>query len=207
MDIRAIMKQQLVSLLLLLPLGGCAFMTHDVKVAFTLQGPVTTDLGSVKEKIRVGVFVDNRGNANPRMIIHETNGYGQTTSGGWQAEKPIADIVRDAVLQCLLAAHAPMVDSSETLLLTGEVEDYRYRFDKQFWSGTVYAMLTVKLRMRDVNSGETVWTKVIVGTGSYHGSFMPATEALFRSALDDLATKILSEQGVSGALLHLSQRQ
>jgi hypothetical protein len=51
-------------------------------------------------------------------IIHETNGCREPTSGRWQAEEPVAEIVRDAVIQGLTAARAPIVDSSETVILT-----------------------------------------------------------------------------------------
>jgi hypothetical protein len=120
------------------------------------------------------------------MIIHETNGYGQPTAGGWQAEKPVAEIVRDAISQGLAVADAPLVESGAALILTGEVQEYRYRFEEKFWSGDVFPMLTVAFRLRDSTSRETLWKHTVTGSGKYHGSFMPSTEFLFRSALDDL---------------------
>ena len=200
-------KIRLALVAFMLPLSGCAFMVHDVRVDYVFRGSVASDLNASREKLRLGSFDDSRDNPNVRMIIHETNGYGQPTSGGWQAEKPISEIVRDAVAQGLVAAHAPVVESDETVVLTGEVLDYRYRFEEQFWSGDVFPMLTVKFRLKDAVSHDTIWSKEITGSGKYHGSFMPATELLFRGALDDLALRVASDGSLAQALSHPEHRR
>jgi hypothetical protein len=190
-----------------LPLGGCAFTVHDVRIDYAFHGTVSPVLNSSQETLQLGPFEDNRGNPNVRMIIHETNGYRQPTAGGWQAEKPVADIVHDAISQGLVAAHAPMVESGAPVVLTGEVQDYRYRFEEQFWSGDVFPMLTVAFRLKDSLSRETIWSRTITGSGKYHGSFMPSTEILFRSALDDLVVRFVGDASLAAALNHQAPRK
>jgi hypothetical protein len=202
-----IVRRNLAVLLLMLPLGGCAFMTHDVRIDYAFHGTVPTFSDASLATLQLGPFEDNRGNPNVRMIIHETDGYGQPTAGGWQAEKPVADIVRDAIAQGLTAARAPVVESGGSVLLTGEVQDYRYRFEEKFWSGDVFPMLTVTFRLRDSSSRETIWRRTITGSGKYHGSFMPSTESLFRSALDDLVVRVVGDASLAKALNHEAPRQ
>jgi hypothetical protein len=203
----AIVSRNLAFLLLMLPLGGCAFMTHDVRVDYSFHGTVPTLSNTSLATLQLGPFDDNRGNPNVRMIIHETNGYRQPTAGGWQAEKPVADIVRDATLQGLTAARAPLTESGASVVLTGEVQDYRYRLEEQFWSGDVFPRLTVTFRLKDSVSRETIWRKTITGSGKYHGSFMPSTESLFRSALDDLVVRVVGDPGLAKALNREAPRQ
>jgi hypothetical protein len=195
-------KIRLTLIVLTLSLSGCAFMVHDVRIDYAFHGTVDTVLSTSLQPFQLGPFEDSRGNPNDRMIIHETNGYGQPTAGGWQAEKPVAEIVRDAISQGLAVAHAPLVESGAALILTGEVQEYRYRFEEKFWSGDVFPMLTVAFRLRDSTSRETVWKHTVTGSGKYHGSFMPSTEFLFRSALDDLVIRVVSDPGLSDALSH-----
>jgi hypothetical protein len=191
--------------ILLAWLGACAFTVHDVRVDYVYREPVAIDLSDVSERIRIGPFEDNRGNPNPRMIMNAQNGHHQTTTGGWQAEEPIAEIVRDGIAQGLAADHATLVDSSESLVLTGEVLDYHYLLEEQFWSGTVRPLLTVKLRLSDATSGATVWRQSFTGSTSYHGSFMPAAEMLFRGSLDDLVKKIASGRAFADVLRNRAQ--
>jgi len=122
---------------------------------------------------------------------------------GWQPEKPVAEIVRDAISQGFSVAHAPLVESGAALILTGEVQEYRYRFEEQFWSGHVFPMLTATFRLRDSTSRETVWKHTVTGSGKYHGSFMPSTEFLFRGALDDLVIRVVSDPGLSDVLMRI----
>lgn len=132
----------------LLSVSGCLYATHDVLVDYSFHGNVTELVHSPTTSLQLGQFEDVRGESNPRMLVHIHDGYQQPTAGGWQAEKPVADIVRDAVRQGLVAANAPLRESGASVELTGEVQEYTYRIEKQFWTGDLFPMLTVAFRMR-----------------------------------------------------------
>src|SRR5882762_3087923 len=157
-----------------LVMAGCADPLYDVRVDYTFRGTVARDLSTSRERIRLGAFEDRRGNPNPRMILHSWNGRWEPNSGGWLAETPIADIVRDAVVQGLSAAHAPLVESSETLILTGETEDYQYAIHRdRFWTGTVNPLLTVRFRLRDARTRELLWSGSLTGMHEIRASELP----------------------------------
>lgn len=191
----------------LLSVSGCLYATHDVLVDYSFHGNVTELVHSPTTSLQLGQFEDVRGESNPRMLVHIHDGYQQPTAGGWQAEKPVADIVRDAVRQGLVAANAPLRESGASVELTGEVQEYTYRIEKQFWTGDLFPMLTVAFRMRDVDSRQTIWKKTITGTSHFHGSFMPSTELVFRGALDDLVLRVVSDPAFANALNGQASKQ
>src|SRR5207249_4110105 len=84
----------------------CALTVHDARVDYKYTKAPAADFASSPEKIRVGNFEDSRGMDNPRIIMHSKNMYGNTMSGGTQAEKPVAEIVRDGVVQGLTTGTA-----------------------------------------------------------------------------------------------------
>jgi hypothetical protein len=98
-------------------LSGCAMTVRDTKVDYVFSKSPPIDLTASAATIRVADFRDSRDNPNPRMIMNMQNMNGQMTSGGWQAEKPVAAIVRDRVIQGLVAAHSHVVGDSESLVL------------------------------------------------------------------------------------------
>ncbi len=107
-------------------LGGCALTVRDVHVDYKYTKVPITDLSNSPEKVRIGKFDDSRGMDNPRMIMHSQNMYGNTMSGGTQAEKPVAEIVRDGVAQALAATHARIVEDDPSLILSGDLMEYSY---------------------------------------------------------------------------------
>lgn len=183
-------------------LAGCpANQVRDVKVGFQYSGSAIGDLHAANGNVRLGPFDDQRGNANRRMIIHSLNGYGQPVSGGWQAEKPIAEIVRDAVRQGLQAAHLSLLDQGGELELTGEVVDYRMDIlNDKFWTGVVDTSLQVRLKVRDSATRNLLWTGVIDVRHSERAHTIPPAESLFRNTLENLSERVQVDAGLIKAL-------
>ena len=121
--------------------SGCALTVHDARVDYKYTKAPAADFSGSPEKIRVVNFEDSRGMDNPRMITHSQNMYGNTMSGGTQAEKPVAEIVRDGVAQSLAAAHTRLVDADPSLILSGDVMEYGYTVVQGFWTGTANTKL------------------------------------------------------------------
>ena len=90
----------LAALLSLALVSGCAISKTSVSIDYV---PATTfaatDSDLVNYRISVGEIEDMRRLEDPNVIIHKTNNYGDTTSGAYVAEKPVASIVRDALAQ------------------------------------------------------------------------------------------------------------
>jgi hypothetical protein len=171
-------------------LGGCAFTVHDVNVNYSYEKPAKADLSSSTETLRIAPFTDTRGNPNPRMLMNAQNMHGSTTTGGWQAEKPVADIVRDGFVQALTAAHAHIVAESDSMVLTGELVDYHYTVIQEFWKGTAVTKMIVKLRLNSEKSGVTLWNDTLSATINYRAASSPGEDVLFKLTLDNLMDQL-----------------
>jgi hypothetical protein len=136
---------------------------------------------------------------NPRMITHSQNMYGNSMSGGTQAEKPVADIIRDGIIQSLIAAHAQVVDGQSSLVLSGDVMEYGYTVVQGLWTGTANTKLMVKLRLA-LKTGDTIWSDTLLGKASYHGAMSPGEVVLFQLTLDDFVERLQKNEDLQRAL-------
>ncbi len=179
--------------------SGCALTVHDTRVDYKYTKAAAADFSSSPEKLKIGNFSDSRDMDNPRMITHSQNMYGNTMSGGTQAEKPIAEIVRDGVVQGLTAAHAHLVDDDPSLVLSGDVMEYGYTIVQGLWTGTVNTKLTVKLKLAST-SGTTIWSDTLLGKASYKGAMNPGEVVLFQLSLDDFVERLQKNEDFQRAL-------
>ena len=174
-------------------LSGCAFTVHDVQVNYDYVGTVSTDLSNINPSpLKIGVINDGRNVENPRLIMNMTNLNGATTSGGWQAEKPLAEIVRDAIIQGLINAKTPLADSGESLILTGELVDFDYEVIMGMWTGTIKSSLSVKLQVRNTNTNKIIWKDTIISSASVKSG--EGAKGALKAVLDDLIADLLSDE-------------
>jgi len=179
--------------------GGCALTVHDINVDYKYTRTSGAELASTP--LQVAAFTDARGNENPRMIWNSRNLHGNTMSGGWQAQKPVAEIVRDGVAQGLAAAHANLADSPHSLILGGELMEYSYQVVSGMWTGTLTTKLTVKFRLK-TTQGATLWNDTFTGTTQYHGTSMPGVDMLLGKSLDSLVTQLVDDDLFRQRLSH-----
>lgn len=175
-------------------LSGCAFSIHESPLNYSYSGEVVAAGADISRGVVVGAVEDNRTVDRPDIISHLVNGYGQTTSGGYVAEAPIADIVKDGVQEALDAAGYSGHPDELTMDLT--IEDYEYDAVSGFWSvKNITAEMTVALRMESrgtLVAQNTVVGKVKLETEELKGK--PDKELvvlLFNRALDDTVAKII----------------
>ena len=180
-------------------MSGCALTVHDARVDYKYTKAPAADFASSPEKIRVGNFEDSRGMDNPRIIMHSKNMYGNTMSGGTQAEKPVAEIVRDGVVQGLTTAKAHVVDDDPSVILSGDLMEYGYTVVQGLWTGTANTKLMLKLKLTS-KTGNTIWSDTLLGKASYHAAMNPGEDALFRLTLDDLVERLQKDEDFQHAL-------
>ncbi len=172
--------------------SGCAFTVHDVKMDYAYKQPISVDLSTISQApIQIGKFEDSRNETNPRMIMHIQNLYGETTSGGWQAEKPIADIVKDALEDGLKKAGASISKNAEDVVLEGELIDFDYDVIMGMWEGTLKSRLSVKIQLKNKSTNTIIWKDTYISSASVKGG--EGAEGLLRATLDDLVTDLLSD--------------
>ena len=157
---------------------------------------MTADIvGQDLPRVQITEIEDIRSVANPRMIMHMKNGYGQTTSGGWQAEKDLALIVKDALTQGIAAVGLDR-ESNRNIRINGQLVDVGSEMITGWIKGTVNMKVSVKLSARETGKDEILWRDTLVGTGTSgeESSIKPAITEAFKSSLDDLVAQLLRDE-------------
>ncbi len=175
-------------------LGGCAFSIHESPVNYSYEGELVTADDAVSRGIVVGTVVDNRTVDRPDIITHLVNGYGMTTSGGYIAEEPVSEIVKNGVQQALDAAGYS--DRGQELTMNLTLEEYEYDAVSGFWNvKNITAQMTVALRIE--SDGVLVAQNTVIGRVKLETDEIKGKQTkelivdLFSGALDDTVFKIM----------------
>lgn len=171
---------------------GCAFSVHQKPINYNFSGELNQNTQkSYSKKLQVGDITDIRDVTTPKMIMNMRNLNGERTTGGWEAEKPIAEIVKDAFIQGIQTSNLKMADTGD-LLMTGEVVNYIGEGRMSGLSGTFEGKLTVKIQLRDMTENKIIWRDTFIGQASIKkGDYI--TDG-FRSSLDSLVANVLTDE-------------
>lgn len=174
-------------------LSGCAFTVHDLPVNYQYTGEDIVISSNNNPEVKIESITDDRNVENPRMIMNQKNGYGQTTSGGWQAEKDLALIVKDALDQGIIKADLNSL-SDRKVSITGQLVDVSSNVVSGWTNGTVNVKVAVKLSAKDP-SGKILWRDTMYGDSSSEKVTMIKDGLLqaFNSALDNLVSNFLTD--------------
>ncbi|MCP5346974.1 MAG: hypothetical protein R3F41_08770 [Gammaproteobacteria bacterium] len=124
-------------------------VAEEVTINYTYEGTIRPDFSNMSRgPLKVGEFTDSRG-GNPNQIVD-----------GYEADRPLADIVRDALIQGLEKGKAGLVDSGENMSLVGAIEST----EMQMVDGSI--QLTIRTRVQLQGSGRTIWQTVLFGRGT-----------------------------------------
>ena len=123
--------------------------------------------------------------------MNMTNLNGDTTSGGWQAEKPLSDILKDAVVQGISNSQIQMNDLDSEVKLSGELLAFDIETIMGFWEGTHKGKMTAKFQLVDSASGDIVWRDTFIGNSEVKGG--EGVAAVLKATLDDLIEKFLND--------------
>ena len=190
------MKIKIIAILSILALSsGCAFTVHDLPVDYQYENTIPiADTGNLPE-IHVSDIEDVRNVENPRMIMNQKNGYGQTTTGGWQAEKELSLILKDAIIQGVENANLNQ-SRDRKIQLDGQLVDVTSNIVSGWTSGTINMKVSVKLTARNQESNEIVWRDTIFGDGASgkQSSIKPALIEAFSNSLNDLVDNLLQDE-------------
>ena len=179
--------------LLILVTSGCAFSVHETPLNYSYSGQIGKDtIQNPKKTLSVGDFKDNRDVTTPKIIMNMRNANGFRTTGGWEAEKPINEIVKDALSQGIKMTGLISTNRGD-LLLTGEIIDYSGEIrQKLFASGVFNSKLTVKLQLREIGTEKVIWRDTFIGQASTESN--DYIKEGFILALNDLVTKVCTDE-------------
>ncbi|MDY6913823.1 MAG: hypothetical protein SVT52_05145 [Planctomycetota bacterium] len=183
---------------------GCAWTVDKVTLNYKFDKPVpSTTWECVKDKtLAIGEFADRRNVKNPNIVIHKKNANGNTCPGGWQAEKPVAEIVKDALATGLRNAGANVVTDDPVYVINGKILRYNFEYIMGFWDADVEPELMVKLSLTNTKSGKILWKDTFIGKGGMkcHWYSEVVTKG-FPAALDDLVLQVVTDNYLKQKLM------
>lgn len=189
---------------------GCAHSVYDVEVDYTYDQAVSENLMGVK--LDVAKFTDERGFGNPQMMMRQRNTYGQTTSGGWQAEKPISLILHEAVSDGLRKAQVNLDPSMADLKLSGELLDLDPELIMGLSEHVLTGKISAKFQLRDLSTGDLIWKDTFIGTAELkvgNGFGVMVDNALAEwlpLVLDDIVSDLLNDEYFLSKLIGQRER-
>jgi hypothetical protein len=181
--------------------AGCAFTVHDTPIDYDYVGETTLIDNENAPQLLVGEIRDTRGVENKRMLLNLKNGYGQTTSGGYQAEKEISLFVEDALTQGIEAAglNEPR---SRSVTLSGELIDFDADTVQGWTKGTINLRGSVKLTATDNQTEEVLWRDTFSGSSSHETSNVKkGIVTAFSEALNNLVDRLFSDSYFQDSVL------
>jgi hypothetical protein len=174
--------------------SGCAFSMHQTELNYKYdEQSLTSKPENIKDGVLVANVADERAVSDPKIISHLVNGYGQTTSGGYVAEKEITEIVKKGITDALSSAGYTNSDDVE---LDAVIHDYEYDTVAGWWSvKKVTSKLDISITLK--RNGEYISKNTVIGKSTLLSKDMAGKKEqelivdLFNAALDDSITQIV----------------
>lgn len=169
----------------ILILKSCA-LTDSVKTLNYVSNFKAENTLEKTKKIKVERMKDDRGYDNDKVIFYKKNMYNQTMSGAYVAEKPVSEILTDAIKSGLEQKKVNM-DSGE-YVLKSTLQKLDYEAISGFSSVRIIPQISVKFQLVD-NQGKVVWADIITGKANIKGAKF---EKFINPAIDNLVEQLLS---------------
>lgn len=182
-------------------LAGCAFTVEETPLHYAYSGdPLPSSDSSPRTGVASISVEDDRLIDNPKIITHKRNAYGKTT-GGFAAEKPVADIVADGFRDAFEQSGFVFDPKSGEFTIIVSLADFDFDWVAGFSSARIRSEMDVKIRVINRLSNQTVENETFIGRGELETEFNKTesdlvTEA-FTKSLDDVIEQVLRSSIVS----------
>lgn len=161
------------------------FAAEDVMVNYKMEGSPRSDLSSMKVSLRIAEFTDGRSSANPRLITDAQ----LLDADGFQAEKPMVEIIQDAMVSGFANANASLVETEGDMFLQGTLLSSEAQIIDR--GGVETLQLTLRTSVQLMSGSRTVWQTTLFGRGRTPTSEGMATNV--RAALDRLINELIGD--------------
>ena len=173
---------------------GCAATLNEVNLNYHVPAEIGHTFQSPPiSAVRMGMLSDKRGYENPRLIVHKQNLHGDTTKGGYLAEKSVSRLLEDALKDALTKAKYNMDSEIADFILSGELLSFNLDSTQGLKS-----RITITLSLTSVTSQKIVWSETFVGRAVV--TEPPWLENCFTFALDDLIKKVVTSKSLAAKL-------
>lgn len=173
-------------------LTSCALTNSVQKINYQPKFTVNEKLEK-PQIITIEAMTDNRGAADNKLLFNKKNMYNQTMSGAYLSEKPITEILQEAIVYGLNEKNISNSSNTE-LTLKSQLEKLDYEAISGFTTVQLIPQITVKFRLVDANN-KVVWMDIITGKATTRGANF---SKFFPPAIDNLVNQLLeSEEFIS----------
>ena len=167
-------------------LSGCAFTNQQIVLDYHLSSEVAPVTPPAGVSVAIGQIEDKRGVEDPNILFHKMNLYGNVTSGAYLAEKPLADIVQEALMEAF--PQTPESSNNRDCVLYGKMLDFGYDSVMGLSRTQINSKLSAQMYLEDTSTGRILWSEAFVGRAlvkEYHGE-KDAIVKMVGFAVDDL---------------------
>jgi hypothetical protein len=154
-------KSRMLCLLLAL-CSSAVFAQQSVEINFQYTGDHRVDLSKMRGPMKIPAFTDTRDGGNPLLITSESLG-NDAAAGGYQAERAVADIIHDAMVQGFEKGGAKLVESGETTSLVGSLVASEAQLVDR--GGVPSIQITLRTNIKLQGGGRTIWETTLFGRG------------------------------------------
>lgn len=172
----------------LLTLTSCALSNSVKQINYQSNLKVSDRLSSSKI-VKIDEMKDMRGYSDEKVIFYKKNMYNQTMSGAYMAEKPVSEILTEAIKNGFNEKNIS-VNGSNDYILKSELQKLDYEAISGFSTVQLIPEITVKFQLVD-KDGKVVWTDLITGKANTKGAKF---EKFLPPAIDNLIQQLINNQ-------------
>ena len=168
-------------------LTGCAFTKEQVTVGF--QTPLFKETVTAASPITVQKLKDARG-VNPHLLAQK--GAQMKTTGEYDTDPEVAEIVTDALKTTLKALNYKIADEAGSLTLSGDLIKFDSNVIMGFWAGALECSIQLNLKLTDAKTGALLWSELLTGYTKIDGLQMDRAahrQRVAEEALQDVMKK------------------
>ncbi|MDC8103366.1 hypothetical protein ACNFU2_00490 [Chryseobacterium sp. PTM-20240506] len=170
-------------------LTSCALSNSVQKINYQSGLKIDNKLASSKT-VQIDPMKDTRGYQDNKVIFYKKNMYNQTMSGAYMAEKPVSEILTDAIKNGLKEKNVNLGSDNKSFTLKSELQKMDYEAISGFSTVQLIPQITVKFQLID-NEGKVVWTDLITGKANTKGAKF---EKFLPPAIDNLVEQLVNSQ-------------
>lgn len=179
---------------LMLLVSGCALTRTETKLAFApaVEYPLGTQR---KAGLEVGEIVDKRPVKDKAVLIHKVNGHGQTTSGAYVTQRPVAEVFHEGLLSTLKRNGFSGAEGAK-YELRGSIEEFEFDAITGFWKATVKPKLTVRFELLDKATGQSTWRETYFGRDTLETAWGDAefVAMMFSKSAEDVLRQLVGDR-------------
>ncbi|MFP7658063.1 hypothetical protein [Chryseobacterium proteolyticum] len=170
-------------------LTSCALSNSVQQINYQSGLKIDNKLASSKT-VQIDPMKDTRGYQDNKVIFYKKNMYNQTMSGAYMAEKPVSEILTDAIKNGLKEKNVNLGSDNKSFTLKSELQKMDYEAISGFSTVQLIPQITVKFQLID-NEGKVVWTDLITGKANTKGAKF---EKFLPPAIDNLVEQLVNSQ-------------